>query len=120
MGGPVPDHRYSHLVRLSVYFFPIRRRHARPGIRIDPRDQVPETKEISTPMTTSSALRRPGLAAIGALALLSFLIATTPAQAKFSAIGLCKIKKGPDKGLVRLVGANAKCKKGEKKILVVS
>ncbi len=61
------------------------------------------------------------LALAAGTAAFALLYIATPAQAakKFSTVGLCKIKSGQNKGFVRLVGAKAKCKKGEKKILVV-
>ena len=77
---------------------------------------------MTVPSSALPRLRCLALAIAVGIAAFALLSIATPAHAasKFSAIGLCKIKKGANKGFVRLVGANAKCKKGEKKILVVS
>ena len=66
---------------------------------------------MTVPSSGLPRIRWFALALAAGIAALALLSTATPAHAasKFSAIGLCKIKQGSNKGFVRLVGANAKC-----------
>ena len=61
------------------------------------------------------------LASAICLALLGVVVIAGPAQAaSLQAVTLCVTKSGPDKGAVRFVGTSTHCRKGEKKVTVLT